>query len=243
MPDLDRIEVSNLEEIEGLNQRGGRMLSMLDLLQADTLSPEMAGYLLFAMRHGASILTGARPGGAGKTALLGAILNLRPPSERLVTIGRRDVLRSSPAKPACFLAHEIGAGPYYGYIWGEEVSAFLGRTEEGYRVATTLHADDAEDARGELRALGVPDVALSRVTVMAFIRAERHSWKTQHTVQGIYERTGHEGHRLLFRPEGARFVQEEASSLADDDRAEEEFRDCCALFERLSCRPELSSVW
>ena len=36
----------------------------------------MAAYALRAMEHGASLLTGARPGGAGKTTLMAAILHL-----------------------------------------------------------------------------------------------------------------------------------------------------------------------
>lgn len=242
MNDLHYIEGHNLGEIDGLNQRGGRMLSMADLMETGTLSVEMAGYLFFAIRHGASILTGARPGGAGKTALLGAILNLLPPGERIVTVARCEVLRSSPRKPACFLAHEIGAGPYYGYIWGRDVSVFLGKAKEGYRIAGTLHADDADDTRNELRALGVSDEVLSHVTVMALIRAERSGWKAQHTVHSIYESTGPRRPTLLFKAEGNGFVEENPSAFAADPLAEEELQRCCSFFERLSCRPELSSV-
>ena len=153
--DFHLIEEQNLTEIESLNQRGGRMLSMVDLLEAETVSVEMAGYLLFAMRHGASVLTGARPGGAGKTALLGAILDLLPPGEQIVTVGRREVLRSAPPKPACFLVHEIGSGPYYGYLWGDDVPLFIRKAAEGYRIGATIHADDAEEVRNELSVLGV----------------------------------------------------------------------------------------
>ena len=236
------LEAQNLSEIEGLNQRGGRMLSMVDLLEAGTLSVNMAGYLLFAIRHGASILTGARPGGAGKTALLGAILNLLPPGEKLVTVARNEVLRSAPQKPACLLAHEIGGGPYYGYIWSDDVPAFFGKAAEGYRIAATIHADDAGEVREELSFLGVSDEALSHVAVMAFIQAERRGWKARHTVHSIYECNAPGSHRLLFRAEGSRFVQEHPSELAEETVSEEEFRACCGFFEHLSCRPDLASV-
>ena len=68
------IERRNRQQIEQLNQRGGRTLSIVDLIQAGTLSVEMAACAMRAMHQGASLLTGARPGGAGKTTLMAAIL-------------------------------------------------------------------------------------------------------------------------------------------------------------------------
>ena len=53
-------------KIEQLNQRGGRMLSIMDLIQAGTISVPMAAYAMRAMHQGASLLTAARPGGAAR---------------------------------------------------------------------------------------------------------------------------------------------------------------------------------
>ena len=62
-----------------------------------------------------------RPGGAGKSTLLGAILGLLPPDVRIVTVDGSDVIQQGLAQPAdepvCYLAHEIGSGHWYGYIW------------------------------------------------------------------------------------------------------------------------------
>ena len=60
-PAMD-IEEHNHRQIEMLNQRGGRTLSIVDLLLAGTISVEMAAYAMRAMKRGASLLTGARPG-------------------------------------------------------------------------------------------------------------------------------------------------------------------------------------
>ncbi len=43
MSDLAAIEEANLVEIERLNQRGGRTLSFVDLIEAGTVSAELAG--------------------------------------------------------------------------------------------------------------------------------------------------------------------------------------------------------
>ena len=54
------------------------MLSLVDLIEAGTLDLALAAYLAAAMRSGASLLVGARPGGAGKTAVMCALLNFLP---------------------------------------------------------------------------------------------------------------------------------------------------------------------
>ncbi len=43
------LDPHNLRQIEQLNQRGGRTLSMVDLIEAGTLSVEMAAYAMRAM--------------------------------------------------------------------------------------------------------------------------------------------------------------------------------------------------
>ena len=46
-------ERHNHQQIEQLKQRGGRTLSIVDLIQAGTLSVEMAAYTMRAMHQGA----------------------------------------------------------------------------------------------------------------------------------------------------------------------------------------------
>ena len=86
------IERHNQRQIEMLNQRGGRTLSIVDLIRAGTISVPMAACAMRVVREGASILTGARPGGAGKTTLLAALLSFLPPGEEIVTVDRPEVI-------------------------------------------------------------------------------------------------------------------------------------------------------
>ena len=122
-------ERHNDQQIERLNQRGGRTLSIVDLVQAGTISIEMAAYGMRAMQRGASLLTGARPGGAGKTTLMAAFLSFLPPGVPIITTDHSrviaDALRKPPREPRCYLAHEIGSGHWYGYIWDRDVADFL----------------------------------------------------------------------------------------------------------------------
>ena len=75
-----------LREIERCNQRGGRMLSIVDLIEAGTLSRELAAYALAAIGRGASFLSargrrGGQDHGDVRAAQLraAATWNLRPP--------------------------------------------------------------------------------------------------------------------------------------------------------------------
>ena len=144
------VQRRNLRQIEQLNQRVGRTLSIVDLIQAGTLSVEMAAYAMQALPNGASLLTGARPGGAGKSTLLG----LLPPEVPLVTVDRSQVIREGLKKPAdepaCYLAHEIGSGHWYGYIWGQDVADFLRLIDGRRRIASCLHADTLDELTARL---------------------------------------------------------------------------------------------
>jgi len=86
------VETHNRRQIEQLNQRGGRMLSIVDLILAGTISVEMSAYAMRAIHRGASLLTGARPGGAGKTTLMAALLSFLPPGVPIVTVDRSRVI-------------------------------------------------------------------------------------------------------------------------------------------------------
>ena len=143
---MDQLQHKNLREIEGLNQRGGRTLSFIDLIRAGTVSAEMVAYCWTAIAHGASFLTAARPGGAGKSTVLANLLALLPPGEEIVTYSDQSVVEPTARK--CYLAHEIGAGHWYGYILGGEVKAFLSLADDGHRLAGCIHADTLEELAG-----------------------------------------------------------------------------------------------
>jgi hypothetical protein len=100
----------HLEEINKCSQRGGRMLSVRDLLDGGTLNVEIAAYLLATISTGHSFFVGARPGGAGKTTVMAALLNFIPDVDIVDTVNSQ------------VIAHEIGRGRWYAYIWGNDVA-------------------------------------------------------------------------------------------------------------------------
>lgn len=216
------IELHNHEQIEMLNQRGGRTLSIVDLIRAGTLSVEMAACAVRALAEGASLLTGARPGGAGKTTLMAALLQLLPPGVRIVTVDHPTVIADGLARPAaeptCYLAHEIGSGHWYGYIWGRAVAAFLSLIGGPRRVASCLHADTLEELADILGSppLGVSREALGRVSLILFIHVRPGPRGLRRRVAAFHEADGRGGHRLAFRWDERSDAFERLGALRDE---------------------------
>lgn len=165
----------NIAEVDRLNQRGGRMLSLVDLVRAGTLDAPCAAWLATRMAEGASVLTAAQPGGAGKTTIMAALLGFLSPGVRIETVSDASVLDGEPDGPTCYLVHEIGSGPYYAYLWDDDVTRFLDKAGDGRSsVASNLHADTMEELTGSLVGqLDVPRDTLANVDLILFIRMRR----------------------------------------------------------------------
>ena len=191
---MNSLQRKNLREIEGLNQRGGRTLSFVDLIRAGTMTAEMVAHCWTAIAHGASFLTAARPGGAGKSTVLANLLALLPPNEEIVTV--TDPTIADDNAPNCYLAHEIGSGHWYGYIWGRQVAEFLALMPQGSRIASCIHADCLDELREILLTppLEVPQGHFNMLDLILFVHVKPGD---QRRVVALHERVGN-GHRLAF---------------------------------------------
>jgi len=175
---LSPLDRQNIRQLENLNQRGGRMLTVVDLIDAGTLSIDMAAAVMEALANGSSILTGARPGGAGKTTVLAAFLNLLPPDVVITTVDEplmiQRALDRPPQQPTCYLVHEIGAGHWYGYLWGRPVADYFRLITGPHRIASCLHADTLEELTDILLGppLHVNAADLDRVGILGFMRMD-----------------------------------------------------------------------
>jgi hypothetical protein len=144
------------------NQRGGRMLSLVDLIEAETFTVAQAAWATERIEAGASFLVGAMPGGAGKTAVMGALLTMLPPGERVRVTHSGGGLFSagggadggngwrSGGPGDCLVAYEISPASYEAYIWGSEVQTFVERGLSGARLVANLHADTLDQAYAQL---------------------------------------------------------------------------------------------
>ena len=211
-----RAHVATLDEC---NQRGGRMLSIVDLLDARTIDLDLGAYLVTVMRSGASLLVGARPGGAGKTTVMCALLNFLPDRTVLRPVDSPAVLMSAQQSgrsgDVCYLAHEVGNGHYYAYIWGAQARAFFALAAQRQLIATNLHADTLAETREQLcEENGVVESHLSAVTLKVFLGIGRTSGRgPRRWVNQVYESSG-AADRLVWEAAGnGSFVRRADSAL------------------------------
>ena len=210
--DDPRIE-AHLRTLRDCNQRAERLLSLVDLAKAGTVDLPLAGYLAAMMRRGSSLLVGARPGGAGKTAVMVALLNLLPDDVVVRPIEGPLTLRQGLADTAygrtCYLAHEIGQGWYYAYLWDDQARAFFQLAGRGHLIASNLHADTLPESQSQLcDDNGVAPDDLRAVTLKVFLRVTRGAdLRPQRWVNSVYESDG-EQDRLVWQLAGkGRFVR------------------------------------
>ncbi len=190
-------------EIDRCNQRGGRMLSIVDLLDAETVSFDLAAYSLAAISQGTSFLTAALPGGAGKTTIMSALLNFVPEEVELTAADQPATVARGLACPTprhCYVCHEIGAGPYFAYLWGQELRDWFRLAAAGHQLASNLHADTYAQAREQICGDNhVPAEDFQRIGLLYFIAVRRSSYGVARQVVEVWEATGDDGHRPIYR--------------------------------------------
>ena len=212
---------AHCREIDRCNQRGGRMLSVVDLIEAGTLTIDVAAYCLAAIRAGASFMVGALPGGAGKTTVMGALLNFVPPG---VTLAPADSLpaiegamrRAQPRR--CYICHEIGSGAYYAYLWGRELRAYFELPGAGHMLATNLHDDTCEAARAQVCLdNGVSAEAFARMNLLLFLSLHRAGGRIVRRISTVWESDGVCPHGCVYEA-GGRSSLGDATALVPAER-------------------------
>lgn len=186
---MNRDVARHCAEVERCNQRGGRMLSVLDLIESNTLDVKLAAFLMTCLARGASFLVGAEPGGAGKTTVMCALLNLVPPGRELVAATPEAVseaLQERAAAPRVYVCHEVGAGPYFAYLWGSDLRAYCRLPERGHSLAANLHADDLPEAQDRIcRQNEAPLEHFRRFDLLLFLRVDGGIDRRIHSVYAI----------------------------------------------------------
>lgn len=199
MPDARERHV---REIDRCNQRGGRMLSIVDLIRAGTFTGELAAWSLAAIRGGASFMVGARPGGAGKTTVMGALLNFVPEDVELIAADGMATIGpglTTPHPRRCYVCHEIGRGSYYAYLWGEPLRLYFELPRSGHMLATNLHADTYEESRSQVcDGNGISTEAFRRMSLLFFLSVSHGMLRSRRVVVTAWESDGRSDHRQVF---------------------------------------------
>lgn len=152
-------------------------MSITELLAAGNFDARTAALCWLVLEAHGSILIAAEQPHSGKTTTLTAFLDLLPGGVRRVFVRgwaeTFDFLRHTDPRRTLLLANELSSHlPVY--LWGPkavEVFRTLGR---GYALASTLHADSAEEAVAQLTGeLGVDPGDLARIDLLLVMRMYR----------------------------------------------------------------------
>ena len=133
---------------------------------------------------------------------MGALLGLVPPGAELREIASpRDVAPPAPAAaPGVWhVCHEIGAGSYFGYLWGAALADYFGLLGPHSHLASNLHADTRDEVRASLGEApnGVGAEALGAVELLLTLRVRRQGGTMRHWVQELLVSTG-AGHEVAY---------------------------------------------
>ena len=192
------------------------MLSVADLLSAGTQTPPLAAYLFAAIGRGASFMVGARPGGAGKTTVMGALLNAVPADVPLhAADSAATIAAGCDARLArrCYVCHEISPGDYYAYLWDEDLRQYFRLSDSGHMLATNLHADTYGEARDQVCGdNGVPEAHLRRMNLILFVQVE--GWNGPRRIASVWEGDGNAAHRRIYDVDGGGFSIDESHMVS-----------------------------
>jgi len=199
---MNEAVTKHCEQLDRCNQRGGRMLSIFDLLAAKTLDLDLAAYLMARISRGASFMVGAVPGGAGKTTVMCALLNFLPSDVTLIAATPEavsDAASKASSPRMCYVCHEIGSGSYFAYLWSDALREYCQLPDHGYMLATNLHADDLERAREQVcRTNGVQANHFNKFELLIFLRVKGGYFDARRWIELVYSSDGLSEHELIF---------------------------------------------
>lgn len=196
---------ANLAAIENLNQRGGRMLSIIDLIQRETVPIDLATYLICAMKENASILIGSEPGGAGKTTVMGALLGILPHDNQIITIPDAYYVHNIPKSfsDGCrtLIVHEIGTGTYFSYLSGHPIRELLMLVDKHTRFISNLHPDTIEKIESMFKSFGIDENLFSKINLVILLEYNKRT--SNRWIREVWEsKKPNSKHKLIYRKDG-----------------------------------------
>jgi type IV secretory pathway ATPase VirB11/archaellum biosynthesis ATPase len=187
------------------------VLSLDDLVENQSISPDGADVLRSIASSGRSFLVHALPRDAGKSTVVEAILAEAPPAvARKAFLGTADELASllaSATRGYLFVA-EIGHHGMPGYLAGDEVPRVFELVAAGYSLASSLHADSVGEVFDVLAANGVPAAVAASIPYLVKLRMLRNPAGThvRRVVDEVHQITpaeaGEPTAELLYRWDG-----------------------------------------
>ncbi|MBN1188666.1 MAG: hypothetical protein JXA46_02845 [Dehalococcoidales bacterium] len=157
---------------ESLNQG----LSILDLVNSGTVDCKLSALLWILMEQQASIIVASMPVFAGKSTLLHALLDFLPSDLPKINLKGYfedfEFLESSPQEKSYLIAEEISNHGFFEYLWGFKAVVTFKLLAEGYKLGTTMHARNSQEAIYILhKVLGISFPLISHLGIIVNLHA------------------------------------------------------------------------
>ncbi|MGH2450946.1 MAG: hypothetical protein ACRDGE_06710 [Candidatus Limnocylindria bacterium] len=152
-------------------------MSVVELLEAGNLDERTAALCWLVLESHGSMLIAAEQPHSGKTTTLTSFLDFVPDGVRRIFVRgwseTFDYLRQTDPASTLLLANELSAHlPVY--LWGPKAVEVFRGLRRGYAIASTLHADSADETVAQLRdEVGVEAADLGRVDLLLVMRVFR----------------------------------------------------------------------
>ncbi|MEW6751905.1 MAG: hypothetical protein AB1505_13155 [Candidatus Latescibacterota bacterium] len=184
--------------LRSLGWRGDRPLSLLDLVERDSLDLETSAWLVSRLSAGASFLVGAVPGSAGKTTTMRALLDFAP-ARIPFALALPGQVAQLDGVPRCVISHELSSHDVPGYLWGQDLRDYFALTGRGHLLAANLHADDLEATHAQICGQnGVPEAHFRAVGLLLFMRRRGREPHVQRFVSRVEWSDGQAPHRTVY---------------------------------------------
>ncbi len=152
-------------------------MSIVELIQAGNLSAQLAALFWVGMERGASIIVAADPPSSGKTTTLSGLLSFTPPETAVYfTRGQGETFSvppPSPAYPTYLLINEL-SDHIPVYTWDDHARRAFELLSQGYRLASTMHADTVQGVLAQLEGdLRIPRAHIANLTFIVPMHIRR----------------------------------------------------------------------
>jgi len=144
--------------------------------------------LWLAMERGASVIVASLPPGAGKTAILTALLAFTPPETvAYFTKGVGETFDLPPLADSHFtylLINEL-SDHLPVYTWGPYARRAFELLAQGYRLASTMHAATPLEVVEQLRGIGIPDEHLAHLDLLITLQVSYVRHQMERRVESV----------------------------------------------------------
>jgi len=211
-----------LSQIYDMQQRGKRMLSIVDLISSGTVSIELAAHLVNLILKGITISSGSLIGGTGKTTLLASLLSFLPANRNIITTTNSNldnlIEKSKRQSKAVYLCHEISPASYYSYLWRDDLKSYFKLKINNNNLAFTIHADSPDEVYPQIvnEYSGLKKEDFFKIDVLVFIKYFNSHIKADRKVTILYEKDEKKyQHILTYQYEENNFIKVRNSPLLD----------------------------